>query len=298
MTPKAVNEEPAAKAPSDVKQPSPQRPELVESPPSGSAPSSSKGKRSSFIDRAFSKKNQDTAKHFFSAYAQTWVGLSPIWLMGEALTPGTKVGTQFRKGTTNLVKVAEEIRTSVSISSQDIVVIVDEKLRTGKVDTVKTAEVLKAAGDNVILVVSSSLDRAQEQLKQLNAEFGPKIRKSVLSNSRDVIVILDKALKNPIVITGVSKFAKSQGIPHADALLRLASLGLAKIVNALPEENLEGAEAMVEELDAAELERTSSSEDVEIATKIGHQGDEGAPSPKATKHKPDGKVKKDTCIVA
>jgi len=190
-----------------------------------------------------------------------------------------------RKGTTNLVKVAEEVRSTVSTSSQDIVVLVDEKLRAGKVDAVKTAEVLKAAGNDAILVVSTSLEKSQEQLKQLNAEYGPKIRRSVSNNGRDVIVILDKALKNPIVITGVSTFAKCSGISLADALLHLASLGLTKILSALPEENLEGAETIVEELDAAELERTSSFVDNEIATKIGRQGDERAPSPKATKAK-------------
>jgi len=66
--------------------------------------------------------------------------------MGEALAPGTKVGTQFRKGKNSLVSIAEEIRVAVSTSSQDVIVIVDEKLRAGKVDTAKTAEVLKAAG--------------------------------------------------------------------------------------------------------------------------------------------------------
>lgn len=66
--------------------------------------------------------------------------------MGEALTPGTKLGSQFRKGTDNLVNVAEEIRNTVSTSSQDIIVIVDEKLRAGKAETTKTAEILKAAG--------------------------------------------------------------------------------------------------------------------------------------------------------
>lgn len=94
--------------------------------------------------------------------------------------------------------------------------------------------------------------------------------------------MLDKALKNPIVITGVSKFAKSKGIPHADALLRLASLGLAKILRAIPDEILEGAENLVEELDAAELERTSSREENENATRIGREGDKESSQPKTT----------------
>ncbi|KAF8531267.1 hypothetical protein JB92DRAFT_2692605, partial [Gautieria morchelliformis] len=214
---------------------------------------------------------------WLGAYAQTWVGLSPVWLMGEALSPGTKVGTQFRKGTANLMGAAEEIRVAVSTTSRDIVVIVDGKLKAGKIDTGKTAEVLKAAGDNAVLVVSSSVERAQAQLRQLNVDYGPKIRQSVSRNGRDVIIVLDKALNHPVVIIGVSKFAKSQGIPHADALLRLASLALAKILNALPEEHSEGTENVVEEIDAAEIERTSSREDRETATEVGRQGDSGRP---------------------
>src|ERR1700722_10401816 len=53
------------------------------------------------------------AKRFFSAYAETWVGLSPLWLMGEALMPDTKVGTKFKRGTNNLVKAAEDVRKAV-----------------------------------------------------------------------------------------------------------------------------------------------------------------------------------------
>ncbi|KIJ54344.1 hypothetical protein M422DRAFT_241592 [Sphaerobolus stellatus SS14] len=252
----------------------------------------SAGQRQSFVQRAFSKQHKDTAKRFFSAYAQTWVGL-----MGEALTPGTKVGTQFRKGKDNLFNVGEEIRAVVSTSSQDIVIIIDEKLKSGKVDTIKTAEVLKAAGENAILVVSSSLEKAQGQLKELNAQFGPSIRKSVSQNGRDVIVVLDKTLKNPIVITGVSKFAQSKGIPHADALLRLASLGLAKILNALPEVHLEGAETIVEEIDAAELERTSSREDNENAAKIGREGDKNASEPKVADRETPQDKKESRCVI-
>lgn len=67
-------------------------------------------------------------------------------LMGEALTPRAKIGTQFKKGKTNLLEAAEEIRGAVSTSSQDIVVIVNGKLKAGEIDTGKMAEVLKAAG--------------------------------------------------------------------------------------------------------------------------------------------------------
>jgi len=154
--------------------------------------------------------------------------------------------------------------------------------------------------ENVILVVSSSLEKAQGQLKQLNVDYGPRLRSSVSNNGRDVVVVLDKALKNPIVITGVSKFAQSKGIPHADALLRLASLGLAKILRALPEEQLEGVETIVEEIDAAELERTSSREENEDAAKIGREGDANVPQPTVgtSSSDPYGKMKKDSqCVI-
>ncbi|KAF8580142.1 hypothetical protein K439DRAFT_1415626 [Ramaria rubella] len=275
-----------------------QPPPLHSDPEAGPGPSSNNTKPS-ILERTLSAKNKDAARRFFGAYAQTWIGLSPIWLMGEALTPGVKVGAQFKKGKVNLMGAVEEIHLTVSTSSRDIVVIVDEKLRAGKVDTTKTAEVLKAAGENAILVVSSSLEKAQAELQQLNIEYGPKIRHSVASNGRDVIIVLDKALKHPVIITGVSKFAKSQGIPHVDALLRLGSLALSKILNALPEEHLKGAENIVEEIDAAELERSSSREDKEHASMVGKQG--GGDAPKIVEHSQDpyAKMKKDTsCVIS
>ena len=103
-------------------------------------------KRPSFIDRAFSRENRQTAKRFVSAYAETWVGMSPLWLMGEAITPGKKVGTRFMKGKSKLFESAEEVRTVLSTSGKDIVVIVDEKIRESRGETAKAAEVLKAAG--------------------------------------------------------------------------------------------------------------------------------------------------------
>lgn len=70
-------------------------------------------------------------KRALKAYGRTIVGMSPIWLMGEALTGRVcyvlgarslsfamadfesllhqKVGTQFRKGTSGLVAAAEEL---------------------------------------------------------------------------------------------------------------------------------------------------------------------------------------------
>ena len=65
--------------------------------------------------------------------------------MGEAIT-GKKVGTQFQKGTRDLVAAAQEIRNLASTSGKDIVVIIDEKIRESKEQTGKTAEVLRAAG--------------------------------------------------------------------------------------------------------------------------------------------------------
>lgn len=84
-------------------------------------------------------------------------------------------------------------------------------------------------------------------------------------HSRDALVLLDNTLKNPVVVTGVSGFARSRGIPHADALLRLASLGLGRILRTLPEEMQEEVserlEAHIEEIDAEELERRSTQEE-------------------------------------
>lgn len=104
----------------------------------------------SFLKRALSKDNRLTARRFFSAYAQTWIGMSPLWLMGEALHPNKKVGTQFNKGRRNLMTAAEEVRQAVSTSGKDVVVIIDEKLKSsgegGKQFVERTAEVIKAAG--------------------------------------------------------------------------------------------------------------------------------------------------------
>ena len=89
------------------------------------------------------------AQHFLSAYAHTWLGLSPLWLAGEALTPGTRVGSQFRRGRRKLIAAAAEVRAVVTDDAADVVVIVDEKLRAtghGKEIAARTAEVVKAAG--------------------------------------------------------------------------------------------------------------------------------------------------------
>jgi len=105
------------------------------------------------------------------------------------------------------------------------------------------------------------------------------MKKFIKKHGKDIIILVDKSLKNPIVITGVSRFAKSRGVPYSEALLRLASLGLSKILAAIPEDVEEAVEheiskdakakqkrepkrkeLEVEELDAEELERSSSSD--------------------------------------
>lgn len=111
------------------------------------------------------KRKDDTtagksATRFFSAYAETWIGLSPLWLMGEAITPGKKVGTRFFKGKDKLFTAAFDLQKALGDSGKDVIVIVDEKLRSvnvksassagvsarGKEQVGKTVEVIKAAG--------------------------------------------------------------------------------------------------------------------------------------------------------
>jgi len=132
----------------------------------------------------------------------------------------------------------------------------------------------------------------------------PHLKRSLQTHSRDALVLLDRALKHPVVITGVSGFARQRGIPHADALLRLASLGLARIIRTLPEgvqENVANdVEAKIEEIDAEELERHSSMAEREEAEKVGKAG-EGAPPKvegRADKQDPYEEMrKKNECIV-
>ncbi|EJC98237.1 uncharacterized protein FOMMEDRAFT_171174 [Fomitiporia mediterranea MF3/22] len=280
---------------------------------------------SGFFKRALSKDNRRTAHRFFSAYAQTWVGMSPLWLMGEAILPGHKVGTQFNKGRKNLFGVAEEVRQVVTTSGKDVVVIIDEKLfgrgEGGKQVTERTAEVIKAAGENALLVVTTSLDKLSTQFTSTKSKASsqtqkfdlrelandPKLKQSLRQHSRDALVLLDNALKHPVVVTGVSRFARSRGIPHADALLRLASLGLGRILRAMPEEVQqevsEHVEAKIEEIDAEELERTSTQEERVEAENIGKTAEKAAVpkvegSPPGDKDDPYATMKKkNECII-
>lgn len=275
--------------------------------PSAGASTTAPAAQPSLLNRALSTDNRATAKRFLSAYAETWIGLSPIWLMGEAIIPGKKVGTRFNQGKDKLFLSAREVGKMVSTSAQDVVVFfVDEKLKgkgKGEMEAAtegekgkslaigkgkkeheasdsigKTAEVIKAAGENALLIVTSSIEKAHSELLS-HPTLGPAIKNAISSNGRDVIVLLDKALKHPVVVTGVTQFAKEKHIPHGEAVLRLASMGLARILKSMPEEvkqDIPGINKVVEELDAAELERSSTQEDMEEAVRVGSKG-RGAP---------------------
>lgn len=83
---------------------------------------------------AGSNKRKGAGKRFFSAYAQvrrphdrpggrltlralqTWIGMSPLWLMGEAIVPGQKVGGTFKKGVRKLGGSAEELLDVLGVS--------------------------------------------------------------------------------------------------------------------------------------------------------------------------------------
>lgn len=49
--------------------------------------------------------------------AQTWIGMTPLWLMGEALIPGAKVGGTFKSGGKKMFGVAEELRDALMTDS-------------------------------------------------------------------------------------------------------------------------------------------------------------------------------------
>lgn len=119
--------------------------------------------------------------------------------------------------------------------------------------------------------------KANEFVKYMNS---PEFQKAVRKNGRDGLVLLDGALKHPVVVTGVSKFARSKEIPYTDALLRLASLGLAKILKAIPEEiAVEDDGKTFEEIDAQELEQSCSVEEIKEAEDVGKLADD-IPEPK------------------
>lgn len=150
----------------------------------------------------------------------------------------------------------------------------------------------------------SSKGKAKSQAFDLKAfASDPNLKRTLNKHGRDALVLLDQGLKHPVVVTGVSRFAKSKGIPHADALLRLASLGLGKILRVLPEDMQEAvgeaAEAKIEEIDAEELERASTNDERQEAEDMGKTS-EKAPSPKVEEGEGDPYAemrRKNDCII-
>ncbi len=152
----------------------------------------------------------------------------------------------------------------------------------------------------MIVVVTSSLLGSKDQFEK-NA---PALKYTVLKNSKDVVVILDKAIKHPIVITGVTKFAKAQGIPRPEAILTLAALGIGKLVKVceaaeadaklelerFEEDTRRAAEASdrattpgggdsdIVVIDATEFERNAPKEETKAAADIGKNAADPVPS--------------------
>ena len=180
------------------------------------------------------------------------------------------------------------------------------------------------------MVVSTSLVDVQGQIERSS----PHLKASLLTHSKDVVIVIDKALKNPLVITGVTKFAKAQGIPQSEALLRVASLALNKILVIINEEegkakeeverikseeeakmsaSAAGSDAFIVEYDAEELQRTASTEAVSEASKVGKIAEEvqqptvqqpkvqqpKVEQPEASTSKGKGKAKEkdDKCVI-
>lgn len=116
-------------------------------------------------------------------------------------------------------------------------------------------------------------------------------------------------------VSGIAKFARSKGIPYSEALLQVASMGLNKILDALPEEVENEVEETildeaqrrrrqeqqqastgrggVREMDAAELERQSTPEATAEAKRAGKLGADMGDHPKVEGENDDGK-----CIVS
>ena len=109
------------------------------------------------------------------------------------------------------------------------------------------------------------------------------------------------------MITGVSRFARSKGIPYSEGLLRLASLGLARILAAMPDEieaqvedeirkdaaekqkhEVVGKRWEVEELDADELEKSSTADAKEEAASAGKLGGDPRVEGDRLKQRSDG----------
>ncbi len=180
-------------------------------------------------------------------------------------------------------------------------------------------EFLLIRSADAIVVVSTSLVEAQSQIERSS----PHLKASLLTHSKDVVIVMDKALKNPLVITGVKKFAKAQGIPQPEALLRVASLALNKVLVIINEEEGKakeeveriklheeaklrgasaGSDAVIIEYDAEELQKYATTEAVSEASKVGKIVEDSQQSkdqqPEASTSKGKGKAKeKSDCII-
>jgi len=223
--------------------------------------------RPSGPSRIISAENAKATGKFLKAFGKTAVSMHPLWLMGEAVT-GQKVGSNLKANSRELIQASEAMRDLLATSATDIVIIVNDKLREkGGTETSRAAEVIKKAGDNAIVVVSSSIEKAQDQLKKNS----PALKRSIQKNGKQVVVVVDKALKNPLVITGIHKYARAQGIPHPEAILTVAALALSKILAEFPSDEELAAGEHVDEIDAADLERMSTKEADDEAKDIGRQ---------------------------
>lgn len=113
-----------------------------------------------------------------------------------------------------------------------------------------------------------------------------------------------------MVVTGITKFAKSRGIPHSAAILTVACLGLAKVVTALEKAEAEAREdlAKVESVagddlvfvDAIDLENSTPDAASKQATEIGKAASGDVPEVKtnhASTSAEGGKKRKDGCII-
>lgn len=196
----------------------------------------------------------------------------------------------------------------LSTSANDILVIINEQLRNKGKETGETAEVIKSAGENAIVVVTSSLIKAREQMEANS----PALKRAILKNGKQVIVVVDQSLKNPVVITvkiynniiilmnaqlhtqGVRKFAKSKGIPFSEAMMTVASLALSKLLAAM--EEMEGElKDGIHELDAELLEKKSSDQANREAKEVQERVEKSQNKDK--KPAKSEEKKKDNCII-